>query len=72
VMMSEGADSDEDIVDQAAEWIDDNRDQVDEWLAYAMENADNTELAQSIVDEWVNMDMGEDMEMDMEATEEAE
>jgi glycine betaine/proline transport system substrate-binding protein len=70
VMMQEGADSDDDIQEQAAEWIDDNRDQVDEWLAYALENADNTELAQSLIDEWVNMDMGEDM--DMEATEEAE
>ncbi len=54
VMMQEGADSDEDIQEQAAEWVDDNREVVDEWLAFALENAENTEMAQEFIDEWLN------------------
>jgi len=68
VAMQEGEDSDEDIQDQAAEWIDDNREQVDEWLAFAMENSDNTELVAEVIAEWeaeMSGDM-EDMEGDME------
>jgi len=34
------------IEEQAAEWIDDNRDLVDEWLQFALDNADNTEEAE--------------------------
>lgn len=54
VMMQEGADSDEDIQEQAAEWIDDNRDQVDEWLAFAMENVDNTDLVEELTTAWLD------------------
>ncbi|KPP85969.1 MAG: glycine betaine/proline transport system substrate-binding protein [Rhodobacteraceae bacterium HLUCCO07] len=39
-MMNEGEDSAEDLSRQASEWIDDNRDQVDEWLATAREAAE--------------------------------
>jgi glycine betaine/proline transport system substrate-binding protein len=63
VLMTEGEDSDEDIQDQAAEWIDDNREAVDEWLAFALENADNTEMAQMLIDEW--MAELEEMDADM-------
>lgn len=57
VAMQEGADSDEDIQEQAADWIEDNREQVDEWLSYARENADNTEMIDEIVSEWLSMGM---------------
>jgi glycine betaine/proline transport system substrate-binding protein len=38
-MMNEGADSPEDIEQQASDWIEENRDQVDQWLAAAREAA---------------------------------
>ena len=53
ILMQEGEDSDEDIEDHAAEWIDDNRDSVDEWLEFALENADNDELVEEFVAEWM-------------------
>jgi glycine betaine/proline transport system substrate-binding protein len=53
VMMQEGDDSDEDIREQAAEWIEDNREDVDEWLDYARENADNTEMVDALFEEWM-------------------
>lgn len=37
--MFEGADSEEDLVNQASEWIESHRDQVDEWLTAAREAA---------------------------------
>jgi glycine betaine/proline transport system substrate-binding protein len=37
--MNEGADSPEDLAQQASNWIEENRDQVDEWLAAAREAA---------------------------------
>jgi len=40
--MNEGADSDEDLENQASAWIEENRDQVDEWLAAAREAAQGT------------------------------
>jgi len=64
VLMQEGEDSDEDIQEHAAEWIDDNRDQVDEWLEYARENADNTEMVEELVDEWMTSVEEEDEGMD--------
>src|SRR5690606_25841808 len=61
VAMQEGADSDDDIQEQATEWIDDNRESVDEWLAFALENAENTELVDEVVAEWMA-----ELEADME------
>ncbi len=53
VMMQEGDDTDEDIREQAAEWIEDNREDVDEWLAFALDNADNTDLVDEVFEEWM-------------------
>ncbi|NDJ62921.1 MAG: glycine betaine/L-proline ABC transporter substrate-binding protein ProX, partial [Chloroflexi bacterium] len=62
VLMQEGEDSDDDIQDQAAEWIDDNRDLADEWVAFAMENADNTELVEEFITEWLDTAAAMDMQ----------
>jgi glycine betaine/proline transport system substrate-binding protein len=72
VMMRAGADSDEDIAEQAAEWIDDNRDEVDEWLAFARDNADNTELIEEFLAEWLAEVAGEDTADDEEAMDDEE
>lgn len=61
VAMQAGADSDDDIQEQAAEWIDDNREQVDEWLEFALENADNTELVDEAIADW-DMELQENEE----------
>lgn len=60
IEMREGEDSDEDIAEDAAEWIDDNRDEVDEWLEFALENAENTDMVQEFVDAWLSEVSGEE------------
>mgnify|MGYP006276874825 CR=1 FL=1 len=65
-LMRDGADSPDDIEAQAAAWIESNRDTVDEWLTFARENADNTELVEealnSFMDQYVETaEMEEDM-----------
>jgi glycine betaine/proline transport system substrate-binding protein len=65
-MMQEGADSEEDIEEQASNWIDENSDQVEEWLAFAEENADNTELVEEAINEWMSEVEGEEEEMESE------
>lgn len=62
-----GEDSDEDIQEHAAEWIEDNQDAVDEWLEFAIENAENVEMVEELVQEW--MDSLEDMDMEEEEEE---
>jgi glycine betaine/proline transport system substrate-binding protein len=62
VMMFEGEDSEEDIMEQAEEWLDDNSDLVEEWLAYALENADNTDLVEEFINDWMSMVEGEEEE----------
>lgn len=62
-MMQDGEDSDDDIVEQANAWLEENADLVEEWLAYAEENADNTELVEELIAEWTERDMmGDDMD----------
>ena len=39
--MNEGADSSEDLRNQASEWIEENREQVDKWLAAARKAAES-------------------------------
>ena len=64
-LMRDGADSPDDIEAQAEAWIESNRESVDEWLAFARENADNTELVEealnSFMDQYVEAEDGESM-----------
>jgi len=67
IEMREGEDSDEEVAEDAAEWIDDNRDLADEWLEFAFDNAENTDLVQEFLDEWLAEATGEEMEMSEDA-----
>lgn len=52
-MMQDGADSDDDIIEQATAWLEENAEQVEEWLAFAEENADNVELVEEALAAWM-------------------
>lgn len=52
-MMQDGDDSDDDIIEQANMWLEENAELVEEWLAFAEENAENTDLVQEALDVWL-------------------
>lgn len=52
-LMTDGEDRDDDIARHASEWLEANAELVDEWIAFAEENADNTDIVETALAEFM-------------------